>query len=276
MMKASAEALVAGRFRVLGQLGTGGLGPLYRALDRERGEEVALRTMATGTSQDVACARLATHIRALSGLADPAIARVFDCGLDGDLFWMSEELVAGRSLERAVTERGPLSALEAAAVASEITRALQVAHAQGLLHRDLKPRNVFFDGHRVKVLGLGVSAAILTWSASLVASTPGMMPPEQTLLQAMDHRADVYSLGALLFFALVGEPPFKGGSDAVMAAQLGFRPPRPRDRNANVPEGLELVILRAMAKRREDRYQSMAELEAALASWRRGWSEETR
>jgi len=84
----------------------------------------------------------------------------------------------------------------------------------------------------------------------------------------MDHRADIYSLGAVLFHAVVGEPPFKGGSgDDLLAAQLGFRAPRPRDLNPTVPEGLEFVLLRAMARRREDRYQSMGEFRDALTKW---------
>jgi serine/threonine-protein kinase len=131
------------------------------------------------------------------------------------------------------------------------------------------------SGAQIKVAELGVSAALVTAAAGLASATPSMMPPEQILVGAMDHRADVYSLGALLFFAAVGEPPFKGGSgEHLMAAQLGFRPPRPSDLNRDIPEGLELVILRAMARRREDRFPGMQALGDALASWLMGWRDE--
>lgn len=268
----NAQQLIARRFRVVQQLGAGALGPLFRALDSLRGEEVAVRLITSVRGNDVAVARLGAQVRALGSAEHPGIARLYDCGVDEGQLWLSTQLAHGDSLERRVGRSGALAPLDAAQLAGSIADALAEGHRHGVVHRDLKPRNVFFDGSRVVAHDVGVMAAVLTGPALTALSSPGMIPPEQIALEAMDHRADVYSLGAVLFFAVVGEPPFSGGSAGqLQAAQLGFKPPRPRDKNPKVPEGLELIILRAMARRREDRHQSMRELRDDLSRWAASW-----
>lgn len=271
----NAQQLIARRFRVVQQLGAGALGPLFRAVDSQRGDEVAIRLFTSVRANDVAVARLGAHVRALGGIEHPAIGRLYDLGIDEGHLWLSAELARGESLEARVGRGGALGPVDAARLAARIADGLADVHRLGILHRDLKPRNVFVDGDGVAIRDVGVMAAVVSGPALTALSSPGMIPPEQVALEAMDHRADVYSLGAVLFFAVVGEPPFSGGSAGqLQASQLGFRPPRPRDRNTTVPEGLELIILRAMARRREDRYQSMGELRDELARWTASWREE--
>jgi serine/threonine-protein kinase len=259
------ELVLAGRFRVRAQVGDATLGRLYCALDAERGRDVALRVLSGLSKPEAASTRLAAHIARLAAVRHRSLAAVFDCGVDAGQLWFASEWVNGRSLDREVTDKGPLATEAVIGLGIEVARALGEAHQHGLIHCALKARNLLLVPGRPVVLELGVAAAILA-DGALLANTPLSIAPEQIRTRAMDHRGDVYSLGCCLFTAAVGKPPFDGVAGLqLLAAQKGWRAPRARDLNPNVPEALELVLLRAMAERPTDRFESMGELAQALA-----------
>ena len=271
---AQSDSWFAGRFHLRQELGPGGLGPLFRAEDIVRQHDVTLCFLPSGRSAEAAQLRIEALIADMSDLWGPSIAKLLDVGASESQPWVTEELIVGQTLEQRITDAGRLPPVAAARLVAALAEALARPHLRGIYHRDLKPRNVMLVADAPHLLGFGLSHAALVGPASVVSATPDMMPPEQVLRQDMDHRADVYSLGAVLYFAAVGEPPFKGGSkDQMIAANLGFRPPRPSDRAPEVPDGLELIILRAMARRKEDRYQSMEQFQDALVQWATSWTE---
>jgi serine/threonine-protein kinase len=262
--------LIANRFQVRAQLGIGTMGWLYRAFDPEGNREVALR-IATGVRSLVdARDRLVRHADRLASVAGAVIAPVYACGVADGQLWYSSVLVNGNTLDQILIDGGALAPADAARLMGIVGGALVEPHAHGLLHLDVKLRNVFVDGERVTLVEHGVANAILTDESRLTVNTPASAAPEQLLAGTLDHRTDIYALGACLFHLVVGEPAFKGGSGSqVFGAQLGWRAPRPSDLRSSVPDGLEQIILKAMARRPEDRFQRVAEFSDALSDWRR-------
>jgi serine/threonine-protein kinase len=258
------ETILVNRFRARAQIGHATLGWLYRAVDERSGREVALRFVLGARDPHATQARLAALIDKLARVRHPGLAAVHDCGLFANQLWFASEWVAGQALEAVITRAGALPSPEVARIGIAVAETLAAAHAQGLVHRGLTLRNLFVDGARTLTLELGVAATILD-DAPCLGNTPASMAPEQARNGRVDPRSDVYSLGCCLFTAAVGRRPFEGQARLeVAAAQAGWRAPRARDLDPAVPEALELVLLRAMATRPDDRFQSMAELAAAL------------
>jgi serine/threonine-protein kinase len=258
------QSLVANRFHARKQIGYASLGWLYHAFDPARRAEVALRMVLTAKAPEAACERLRAHIEKLAALRHRGIANVYDCGIHEGQLWFTSEWVGGQPLDREVAKSGPLSLAAVKQIGIELTSALGEAHRRGLVHRGLKARNIFIGGDRTLAMELGVGASIFA-DGGVMANTPSSMPREQMMNDAVDHRSDIYSLGACLFTAVVGKPPFDGGAHDLMASQAGWKAPRARDMKPDVPEALELVLLRAMATRPEDRFQSMEEFAQALS-----------
>jgi serine/threonine-protein kinase len=189
------------------------------------------------------------------------------------------ELLQGQQLGSYLERRGKLPVEEAVAICRPICRALMAAHDKGIVHRDIKPENLFLVGdgssRTTKVLDFGISrvgsAAAKLTKTGTVMGTPTYMPPEQARGRRVDHRADVYSVGAILYEAVTGRRPFDGDEPmATLAAVLTEDPPRPSSVVPSIPQGLELVIQKAMAKSPRDRYSTMRELDDALAEFDRG------
>lgn len=261
--------ILAGRFHARAQIGYATLGWLYRAVDERSNREVALRLILGIRDPESTRDRLAALIDRSSKLRDPGLAPLLDCGVFEGQLWFAVEWVDGHALESLVTKGGALPAAEVARIGIAVAGSLAAAHAEALVHRGLTTRTIFVDGARIKTLELGVAAAIFA-DTPFLTNTPGSMPPEQIANGPIDERSDVYSLGCCLFTAAVGRPAFGGpvGSGAEMrAAQAGWRSPRARDLNPAVPEGLELILLRAMAVRPDDRFQSMRAFAGALTEW---------
>lgn len=187
------------------------------------------------------------------------------------------EYLEGKELGELLTDEGKLPPARAVEIACQICEGLAAAHAAGVVHRDVKPENVFLTGELdkpvAKLLDFGISKVAevegdkLT-RTGLVMGTPNYMPPEQARGSKVDHRADVYGVGAILYRSLTGRLPFSGDDPtAVLAAVVTKEPPRPRAVEPSVPEGLELIIERAMAKERDRRYPTMEALRADLQRW---------
>lgn len=268
----AAPTVVAGRYEIVGLLGTGGMGRVYRAIDRELGEPVALKVlhrdfvgspeMVERFRQEVRLARRVTHRN---------VARTFDIGEHESEKFLTMELVPGEALSARLA-RGLLSIPDTIAVAREIVAGMGAAHAVGVVHRDLKPDNVLLEtGGRVVITDFGIARADLPGGASKTTGhtvgTPAYMAPEQVGGNAVvDARADIYAFGAMLFEMVTGERAWPGTSAfSVAAARLVEPPPDPRTHRPGLSPDLAEVVLRCLARDPAQRYASATELDRALA-----------
>jgi TolB-like protein len=273
-----ATQVIAGRYEVIGLLGVGGMGAVYKVRDLDLDEIVALKmlkrelALAPGVAErfrrEVKLARRVTH---------PNVARTFDLGEHAGERFLTMELVQGESLATRIAREGPLSVADTVEIVSAICAGLDAAHAAGVVHRDLKPDNVLIapasptsKGLRVVITDFGVARAEETGGprSGVPVGTPAYMAPEQVEASAeIDARADVYALGAVMFEMLTGRLPFEGPTVfAVAATRLTQPPPDPRVHRPELPEALALFVRRSMARRPIDRPQSAREVAARLAT----------
>jgi serine/threonine-protein kinase len=256
---------LSGRYRIEHEIGSGGMSTVYCAFDETLERQVALKIMHSDISSDAAALeRFRREARTVAQLSHPHVVMVIDAGQDQGHPYIVFEHVRGETLKERVRRDGPLPIAEAVAYAIEIGRALQAAHEQGLVHRDVKPQNVLLDEEgRAKVtdfgIALGLEAEGLT-AAGRVVGTTDYVSPEQAMGQEVTGQSDVYSLGIVLFEMLVGEVPFQGES-GVSVAMKHVREGLPdvQRRRPEVSAALAGVLERATAKERQNRYQSMAD-----------------
>jgi serine/threonine-protein kinase len=264
----------ANRYEVKELLGTGGMGVVYRAVDRELHEAVAIKTLRPEAlaGGDVALERFKQEIRLARKIAHRNVVRTYDLGEVNGTYYLTMEYVEGTSLKQLITTRGPLPVPVTVTIGKQLCRALEVAHEQGVIHRDIKPQNMVVEPSGVlKVMDFGIARLAnrpkdegLTKDGMSIG-TPDYMSPEQLSGMALDARSDLYSAGVVLFECVTRRVPFEAATlYAMIAKQLEEDPPDPRTFNAEVPEGLAIVILKAMAKERADRYQSAVEMHDAL------------
>ncbi len=276
--------VVAGRYLLGPVLGEGGMGTVFRAEHTDLGKRVAIKVLATSLDGEAeATARFLREAKAASTIDSEHIAQVFDVGEDIHLgLYMVMELLKGEDLARMLALRGPLPAQTAAGVVWQVCLALERAHSAGVVHRDLKPANLFLtrgdDGSvKVKVLDFGIaklvhearSRALGLTQRGLVLGTPHYMSPEQAQgLETVDHRTDMYSLGALLFEAIAGSPPFPALEtyEATLYKILSEQAPRLSSRVAAVPPALDDLIARLMSRDPALRPSSAKEVRRRLAA----------
>ncbi len=278
-----------GPYTVMELLGAGGMGEVYKAYDKRLDRHVAIKFLPRVKANDPdALARFEREARAASALSHPNICTVHDVGdFQGSLFIVME-LLEGQSLKDRIAGK-PVPLPEFLAVSRQVCEALQAAHAKGVVHRDVKPGNIFVtQGRLVKILDFGLakrSAESISFSSSTPrpADSPGTptltcagtimgtlayMSPEQVVGEEVDARSDIFSLGVLLYEMATGRPPFLGKTAAdIMGSILTESPVKPSEFNAAIPAKLDQVILRALEKDREVRYQSAALLSADLEEW---------
>ncbi|MFF4239606.1 serine/threonine-protein kinase [Actinomadura geliboluensis] len=230
------EGVLAGRYRNLGRIGQGGMGSVWRAHDADLDREVAIKELrvpeqVTEQERAVWYARMEREARAAARLRHPAIVTVYDrvMGEDGRP-WIVMELIRGRSLERLLAEQGRLPARQVAAIGLAMLDALSAAHAQGIVHRDVKPANVLLEGERVVLTDFGIAAvegdATLTRSGA-VLGTPAYMSPEQVHGQPATSASDLWSLGATLYAAVEGRPPFTAPTHGALFIAIATQEPPP-------------------------------------------------
>jgi tetratricopeptide (TPR) repeat protein len=281
--------VLAERFEVLRRIGVGGMGEVYEAEDRELGRRVALKTLLAGRARSPSSlARFRKEIHLAQQVTHRNVCRVFDLMRDGDLLFLSMELLRGETLAARLERHGRLSLDESRAILDQVVAALEAAHSVGVIHRDLKPSNVVLveepSGLRAVVTDFGLatsgeaeaaSEAHLT-QAGEVIGTPSYMAPEQLERKDVGPTTDVYALGLLLYEMVTGKRPFGGGSAFSMASRrLQGPPPAPREHLSELPESWERVILRCLARHPADRFQHPREVPAALddpsGTQRVGW-----
>jgi serine/threonine-protein kinase len=265
--------VVLGRYTVERELGRGGMGAVYLARDAKLSDRVALKTISSVLSNDPEelVERLRMEVQASRKITHPNVIRIHDLGEEGPLLFISMEYVEGETLHQRVKRVGPLPINEARTVLCEVSAGVAAAHAAGVIHRDLKPQNVLIAGavaRVVKVIDFGLaktSFASGMTATGLIMGTPEYMAPEQVRGRRSDARTDVYALGAIGYFVLTGRPPFVGDTPiAVGFAQVNDTPAPPRELRPEVPQKLESVILRALAKDPLSRYRDAAEWKEAL------------
>jgi eukaryotic-like serine/threonine-protein kinase len=266
---------VLGSYRITEELSTGGMGTVYRAQHELLGRPAAVKVLRAGlTTRADAIGRFFTEARAVSAIRHPGIVEVFDFGYtdDGSAF-LAMELLDGESLKSRIS-RGPLSERDARTIGLGIASALAAAHAKGIYHRDLKPDNIFvLAGDRPKLLDFGVAKLAdqregfsQTVDGTLLG-TPSYMAPEQArAASAIDHRADLYSLGCILYEMVVGAPPFTGVAAGELIAKHLFEDAEsPRARGAAISPAFEAVIVKLLQKLPNDRYASANDVARVLA-----------
>jgi serine/threonine protein kinase len=258
-------------------LGGGGMGVVVLAREAAADRLVALKFV-RAAADPAARDRFRVEVRAMARLDHPHVVRVLAVELDRPDPFFAMEYVPGVGLDRRILAGGPLPPAEAARVMEQVARAVQHAHAHGVVHRDLKPGNVVVGpGGVAKVTDFGlakrVDAADGLTVYDAVLGTPGFMAPEQTggRNAEVGPAADVYGLGATLYALLTGEPPFRGADPVAVAVRVRAEPPRPPSQlRPGVPAGLEAVALRCLAKDPAGRYPSAGDVADDLARWRRG------
>lgn len=275
------EAKELGSYVLVRKLGEGGMGEVWLAEHRLLKRPCAMKFVrAELAAEPATAARFEREVRAVTTLTHFNTVRIYDYGRDDDgSFFYVMEYLEGPTLDRLIRDRGPLAPGRTVYLVRQLCGALSEAHAAGMVHRDLKPNNVIvaaLGGQRdvAKLLDFGLvqdhtgvpDDARIT-RAGTVLGTPAYMCPEQAAGERVDHRGDVYSLGALAFFALTGRPPFEGATAAkLMSAHLTQPPPDARSVRADAPSDLAAVLLKCLAKDPKERYQNVAELDAALAA----------
>ncbi len=277
------KGFVLGSYMILDRLGAGGMGQVFLAEHAAMRRFVALKVLPGNVYEnDIARERFFREARAAATLDHPNIVRVFDMNREGKLLYLVMEYVEGVSLQAVVEKGGPRSAVAAASYAQQMAFGLQHAHERGLVHRDIKPGNTLVDRAGVaRLLDLGLVRSESDGDSKLTSQLGGgrtilgtvdYLAPEQALDSSnVDIRADIYSLGATLYFLLAGHPVFPEGRAGQKLMWQQWRDPVPLDKvRPDVPPGLAAVVHRALAKKREERFQTPREMADALVPWAAG------
>jgi serine/threonine-protein kinase len=274
-------AMIAGKYRVDDLLAVGGMGMVFAGVHVELDQRVAIKVVRPELSHnEEAVTRFLNEARAAARLRGQHVARVLDSGrLDSGIPYLVMEFLDGADLCKVLRRSGPLPVSAAVHYLLQACEAIAEAHAEGIVHRDLKPENLFLirapDGSPVvKVLDFGISKRQSADAKSLTDPTrgigsPNYMSPEQMVApETVDHRSDVWSLGAVLYELLAGHPPFQGHTlPAICVKVLREQPPSLTGQRPDVPVGIEHVVMRCLSKRREERFASVAELAHELSAF---------
>jgi eukaryotic-like serine/threonine-protein kinase len=269
------DTLFDGRYRIQRKLGAGGMADVYLAEDQELGRRVAIKILnSRHGNDDQFIERFRREAKNAAALNHPNIVSIYDRGEAEDTYYIAMEFLDGRTLKELIVSRGAAPINVAIEYARQILSALRFAHRHGIVHRDIKPHNVLVDGEgRVKVTDFGIARAgtsQMTETGSIVG-TAQYLSPEQARGGEVDPRSDLYSLGVVLYELLTGKTPFDGETPVEIAMKhLSNAPKPPSALRPDVPPELDMVVLRALAKNPDERYQSADEMEADLERVARG------
>jgi serine/threonine-protein kinase len=257
------NTLFDGRYRILRKLGAGGMANVYLAEDEELGRRVAIKILNDRYANDeLFIERFRREAKSAAALSHPNIVSIYDRGEAEGTYYIAMEVIEGRSLKELILTRGPLPIPQAIAFTLEILDALRFAHRHGIIHRDVKPHNILIGGERLKVTDFGIAragASQMTEAGSIMG-TAQYLSPEQARGAPVTASSDLYSVGIVLYEMLTGKVPFSGDSAIEIAMKhLNELPKPPSKIRPEIPPDLDQVVLRALAKAPEDRYQTAEE-----------------
>jgi len=257
--------ILGNRYKIIQEIGSGGMAWVYLAEDLTEGVRVASKVLYPQFSEDISyIQRFSREAKLAISLNEPHIVRVLDYGATRDVHYLIMEHIEGRDLLEILEEKGPLPYKEVLNIASQVARALEHASQQGIVHRDIKPQNLMVtaDG-TVKVCDFGIARAVAlpSLTQSGFVGSPYYISPEQAMGEHVDVRSDIYSLGIVMYQMLSGKLPFDAKSPwSIISQHIASKPPSLRLGNTDLPEAVEHLVNKAMAKRPEDRFQTPAEL----------------
>ena len=263
-----------GRYEVEREIGRGGMGIVLKGFDSELNRPVAIKLLAPYlASSGTARQRFIREGRAAAAVVHEHVIAIYGIETDNSLPAIVMPFVGGVSLQQHIDQHGPLEAVDVVRIGLQVASGLAAAHAQGLVHRDIKPGNIMLENsiNRVQITDFGLARAAddanLT-RTGVISGTPSFMSPEQALSEAVDQRSDLFSLGSVLYFAATGRLPFRGATPMGVLQQVcNEAPVRPRNANVRIPEQLEAVIEKLLAKSPDDRFSTAADLKQYLSEY---------
>jgi tetratricopeptide (TPR) repeat protein len=256
----------AGRYQIIEELGKGGMGSVYKVLDKELGEKVALKLLKPEiASDDQVIERFRNELKFARKITHKYVCRMFHLGKYKDTPFITMEYVSGEDLKSTLRRVGQLGAGKAVYIAKQVLEGLNEAHKLGVVHRDLKPQNIMIDkkGH-AHIMDFGIARSLKTkgvTTAGMMIGTPDYMSPEQVDGLEVDPRSDIYAMGVILYEMLIGDVPFEGNTPISIAMKHKTEIPRePKEFNSQIPDELNQLVMKCLEKKREKRYQNTAEV----------------
>ena len=256
------ETQQLGRYVLQSEIGRGAMGVVYKATDTVLERTVAVKTVNMALEREHAEkyeARFYQEARAAGGLNHPNIVTVYDAGKAGDVVYMAMEYIEGAELRTLIGEGQSLGVEQALSIAAQVAEGLSYAHERGVVHRDIKPANIMVVASGpVKITDFGIArmrASMDLTQTGVMLGSPKYMSPEQVIGKRADHRSDIFSLGVILYEMLCGSTPFNGENvTALMYQIVNFAPPAPSAVNKAVPEMLDYIVAKMLAKPLDERY----------------------
>jgi serine/threonine protein kinase/Tfp pilus assembly protein PilF len=266
----------AGRYQIIEELGKGGMGRVYKVLDKDIDEKVALKLLKPEIAADgKTIERFRNELKLARKVSHKNVCRMFDLGKEKGTHYITMEFVPGEDLKSSITRMGPVTVGKTIAVAKQVCEGLAEAHSLGVVHRDLKPQNIMVDqAGNVRIMDFGIARSVRgkgITGASVMIGTPEYMSPEQVEGKETDQRSDIYSLGVILYEMLTGRVPFEGETPFTIGVKHKSElPQNPQELNSQLPGDFSQVILKCLEKSKDDRYQSAGEVRSELERIEKG------
>jgi len=275
--KLTTGSTFADRYQIIEELGKGGMGKVYKVLDKETNEKIALKLIKLEIASDKKTVeRFRNELTTARKIVQKNVCRMYDLNKEKGNYFITMEYISGQDLKGLIRQTGQLTVGKAVSIAKQICDGLAEAHSLGVVHRDLKPNNIMIDrGGNAKIMDFGIARAVKGKSITgpgVMIGTPQYMSPEQVEGKEVDQRSDIYSLGIILYEMLTDRVPFEGDTPLTVGVKQKTEPPKdPKDFNERIPDNLNLVILKCLEKEREIRYQSADELRSELERLEQGF-----
>jgi len=269
-------ATFAGRYQIIEELGKGGMGKVYKAIDTDIKEKVAIKLIKPEISTDKkTIERFRNELKFARKIRHKNVCQMYDLNREEGTYYISMEYVSGEDLKSFIRRSRQLAIGTAITIAKQICDGLSEAHKVGVVHRDLKPNNIMIDREgNVRIMDFGIARSLKEkgiTGAGVMIGTPEYMSPEQVESKETDQRSDIYSLGIILYEMVTGQVPFEGDTPfSIGVKQKSENPRPPKEINDQIPEDLNRVILKCMEKEKESRYQGAGELHSELMKLEKG------
>ena len=266
----------AGRYQIIEELGKGGMGEVYKAIDKEIDARVALKLIKPEIAADKkTIERFRNELKTARDISHKNVCRMYDLNKEEESYYITMEYVSGEDLKSFIRRAAPLSTARTVSIAKQVCEGLAEAHRLGVVHRDLKSGNIMIDKEgNARIMDFGIARSLKTKSITgpgVMIGTPEYMSPEQVEGKEVDQRSDIYSLGVILYEMVTGQVPFEGDTPFTIGVKHKSEAPKdPKEINEQIPEDLSHVILKCLEKDKEKRYQSAGEARSELTRIEKG------